>query len=265
MVFDSGIFFCFTMGKEGNMSQQTNYIRYSVITEKNPREIVMLRGSGCRFKRCRFCDYHLDSSKNEEENYELNREVLKKVTGQYGSLEVINSGSFLELDEKTMAEIETTCQKKGIHTLRFEVHWMYRAHVEKWRRHFKELGITLKIKMGVETFDETFRKKVFDKGMEGATPEEIAKVADEVCLLFGIHGQTKESMSFDVETGLAYFERICINIMVENTTEIHPDADVIRCFRENIYLKYKDNVRVDILMENTDFGVGGVEEGAREE
>ena len=121
MVFDSGIFFCFTMGKEENMSQQTNYIRYSVITEKNPREIVMLRGSGCRFKRCRFCDYHLDSSKNEEENYELNREVLKKVTGQYGSLEVINSGSFLELDEKTMAEIETTCQKKGIHTLRFEV------------------------------------------------------------------------------------------------------------------------------------------------
>lgn len=72
-------------------------------------------------------------------------------------------------------------------------------------------------------------------------------------------------MSFDVETGLAYFERICINIMVENTTEIHPDADVIRCFRENIYPKYKDNVRVDILMENTDFGVGGVEEGAREE
>ena len=72
-------------------------------------------------------------------------------------------------------------------------------------------------------------------------------------------------MSFDVETGLTYFERICINIMVENTTEIHPDADVIRCFRETIYPKYKDDVRVDILMENTDFGVGGVEEGAREE
>ena len=52
----------------------------------------------------------------------------------------------------------------------------------------------------------------------------------------GIHGQTKESMSFDVETGLAYFERICINIMVENTTEIHPDADVIRCFRK-IYIQ----------------------------
>ena len=34
--------------------------RYSVITEKNPREIVLLRGAGCAWRRCRFCDYHLD-------------------------------------------------------------------------------------------------------------------------------------------------------------------------------------------------------------
>ena len=37
-------------------------IRYSVITEKNPREIVLLRGSGCVWKKCAFCDYHLDAS-----------------------------------------------------------------------------------------------------------------------------------------------------------------------------------------------------------
>ena len=79
------------------MGQTENPVRYSIITDKNPREIVMLRGSGCRYLRCRFCDYHLDSSRNEEENYKINKEALSKVNGIYHSLEVINSGSFLNL------------------------------------------------------------------------------------------------------------------------------------------------------------------------
>ena len=127
-------------------------VRYSVITDKNPREIVLLRGSGCRYKKCRFCDYHLDFSRNEKENFELNKGILSKVTGIYQSLEVINSGSFPELDIETMKEIENVCVRKGITQLRFEVHWMYHKHVKKWKEHFKEKGITLKIKMGVETF-----------------------------------------------------------------------------------------------------------------
>lgn len=231
-------------------------VRYSVITDKNPREIVLLRGSGCRYKKCRFCDYHLDFSRNEKENFELNKGILSKVTGIYQSLEVINSGSFPELDIETMKEIENVCVRKGITQLRFEVHWMYHKHVKKWKEHFKEKGITLKIKMGVETFDEAFRKDVFDKGMEHVLPEEIASVADEVCLLFGVTGQTLESMTEDIETGLKLFERICINIMVENSTEIHPDNNVIEMFMKNLYPKYIDNPRVDILLHNTDFGVG---------
>ncbi|MDD6446110.1 MAG: radical SAM protein [Lachnospiraceae bacterium] len=231
-------------------------VRYSVITDKNPREIVLLRGSGCRYKKCRFCDYHLDFSRNEKENFELNKGILSKVTGIYQSLEVINSGSFPELDIETMKEIENVCVRKGITQLRFEVHWMYHKHVKKWKEHFKEKGITLKIKMGVETFDEAFRKDVFDKGMEHVSPEEIASVADEVCLLFGVTGQTLESMTEDIETGLKLFERICINIMVENSTEIHPDNNVIEMFMKNLYPKYIDNPRVDILLHNTDFGVG---------
>ena len=238
------------------MELEDALVRYSVITDKNPREIVLLRGSGCRYKKCRFCDYHLDFSRNEKENFELNKGILSKVTGIYQSLEVINSGSFPELDIETMKEIENVCVRKGITQLRFEVHWMDHKHVKKWKEHFKEKGITLKIKMGVETFDEAFRKDVFDKGMEHVSPEEIASVADEVCLLFGVTGQTLESMTEDIETGLKLFERICINIMVENSTEIHPDNNVIEMFMKNLYPKYIDNPRVDILLHNTDFGVG---------
>lgn len=75
------------------MSENFNPIRYSVITEKNPREIVMLRGTGCVWKRCRFCDYHLDKSPDEHANFVLNQEQLLKVTGQYHKLEVINSAA----------------------------------------------------------------------------------------------------------------------------------------------------------------------------
>lgn len=239
------------------MGQIENPVRYSVITDKNPREIVMLRGSGCRFLRCRFCDYHLDSSRDQAANDEINQEALSHVTGLYRSLEVINSGSFLELSAQTMEEIERVCLEKNITQLRFEIHWMYRKHVKKWREHFAEKGITVKIKMGVETFDDAFRRDVFDKGMEDVSPQDAAKTADEVCLLFGVAGQTAESMRYDIETGLKYFERICINIMVENTSQIHPDPQVIRTFIDNFYETYKDDPRVDILLNNTDFGVGG--------
>ena len=72
--------------------------RYSVIREKNKREIVMLRGSGCKWKRCTFCDYHFDASPDEEANFRLNEQELNKVPGLYHKLEVINSGSFCDLD-----------------------------------------------------------------------------------------------------------------------------------------------------------------------
>ena len=71
--------------------------RYSVVDTKRKREIVLLRGSGCVYKRCTFCDYHLDRCNDEDANFALNAEVLAHVTGCYGDLEVINSGSVFEL------------------------------------------------------------------------------------------------------------------------------------------------------------------------
>lgn len=234
-----------------------NPIRYSIITQKNPREILMLRGSGCKWKRCTFCDYHLDASPNEEENYALNKAELAKVTGLYHKLEVINSGSVFELDEKTMTEIMRVCVEKHIHEIHFETHWMYRKQIAKIRERFSAIGVQIKFKIGVETFDEAFRENVYCKGMAGAIPEMISNYCDEVCLLFGVEGQTEQSMRYDIETGLRYFERVCVNIMIPNTTDIRPDQKVIDTFLQTLYPVYRHNERVDILIENTDFGVGG--------
>jgi hypothetical protein len=64
-------------------------------------------------------------------------------------------------------------------------------------------------------------------------------------------------MIADIETGLAFFERVCVNIMVENRTRIKPDGHVISIFTHEVAPRYVNHPRVDILMENTDFGVGG--------
>lgn len=233
--------------------------RYSRITEKNPREIVMLRGNGCAWRRCRFCDYHLDASFDQAANYALNKQVLSRVTGVYQRLEVINSGSFPELDADTQQLIEDVCLKCGISTLHFECHWIYRAKTEAIRRHFQEKGITVRIKTGVETFDPLFRECYLDKGIDTDDAAQIARYFDEVCLLQGIPGQTKESMERDIRIGLAYFERVCVNIMTKNSCQIQPDPGVIQIFLKELYPKYKNDPRVDLLLQNTDFGVGGNE------
>ena len=230
--------------------------RYSIIEEKNPREIVLLRGRGCQWRRCAFCDYHLDFSKNEEENYRLNQSVLSQVEGRWKRLEVINSGSFCDLDSKTHDEIRRVCLEKGITDLHFECHWMHRHEIAGLRRFYGEANISVTIKMGVETFDCAYRENVLRKGMDGASPEEIAHYADEICLLFGLKGQTVDSMRLDMETGLRHFRRICVNIMVQNSTKILPDPQVIGDFLRELYPRYRDDWRVDILLNNTDFGVG---------
>lgn len=232
--------------------------RYSVIHEKNPREIVLLRGSGCEWRKCRFCDYHLDSCKDQAENDRVNQIELDKVTGLYQRLEVINSGSFIDLSEESIALIEEVCIQKGIREIHFECHWMHREEVAGLRRRFEAIGIKVIVKIGVETFDSLFRESYLVKGIDTDSPEEIGSYFDECCLLQGIPGQTVETMKRDIETGLQYFQRVCVNIMQKNEKPILPDPRVIEVFVKEIYPIYKENKRVDILLSNTDFGVGGV-------
>lgn len=231
-----------------------NMERYSVITKKNPREIVLLRGKGCVYKKCTFCDYHLDACSDQAENDALNTEVLSRVTGEYGRLEVINSGSVFELGEGTLSEIRRVCGQKGIGTIHFESHWLYRDRIPELRRAFGDFRLVMKL--GLETFDADFRQKVLRKGLPETDPAELSREFQEANLLFGLSGQTEASMERDMELGLHWFRRICVNIMCPNSTAVKPDKQVIRLFDERIRPKYAENDRVDILMRNTDFGVG---------
>lgn len=228
--------------------------RYGIITQKRKREIVLLRGRGCVYKKCTFCDYYTDSSKNDEENFKLNREALSRVTGEYGDLEVINSGSVFELDINTLDLIREVCREKNIWVIHFEAHYLYKNKIPELRKSFSDYQ--LKMKLGLETFDYDLREKKLKKGIPENAPEIISEGFDEANFLFGLTGQTAESMERDIQLGLKYFERICLNIMCQNSSSVAPDNDVIKCFIKELYPRYKNDPRIDILINNTDFGVG---------
>ena len=227
--------------------------RYGIIDKKRKREIVLLRGRGCVYKKCTFCDYYLDCG-NDDDNFMLNSIVLSKVNGVYKELEVINSGSVFELDAKTLALIKTVCIDKGIETLHFEAHYLYKNRLEEIRRYFDECDV--KFKLGVETFDFKMREEILKKGIPEKDPKIIANGFDEVNLLFGISGQSVISMENDMRIALENFDRVCVNIMCANSSEILPDKTVIDNFVNYLYPKYVNNNRVDNLLKNIDFGVG---------
>lgn len=238
------------------MAEGFNPVRYSVIHDKNSREIVMLVGNGCKWRKCRFCDYHLDSSLDEEANFIINQKALGNVTGIYHELEVINSGSFVDLDQKTIELIKNICCIKKISTIHFECHFMHKDEVKDFKKSFLDIGVKCIIKLGLETFDYELREKILMKGINEKNPEIIAEYFDEINLLQGITGQSAESMTNDIETGLRYFDRVCVNIMTENGMPVKPDKKVIQEFMDKVYPIYKSCDRLDILLNNTDFGVG---------
>lgn len=228
--------------------------RYDVIRAKRPREIVLLRTTGCMYRKCAFCDYHLDRSPDVRANYELNASVLDRVTGEFGDLEVINSGSVFDFDEPTLDLIRAVCGERGITTIHFESHYGYRRRIPALRAAFADFD--LKMKLGLETFDAEFRELVLHKGIAETDPARIAEHFDEANFLFGLKGQTLASMERDIELGLAHFERICLNVMCENSTPVKPDPSVVEAFVCEIYPRYRNDARVDMLVSNTDFGVG---------
>ncbi len=231
----------------------SDMIRYSTVEAKNKREIVLLKGFPCIWGRCAFCDYTNDNSTLEAEMTAFNHEVLQNVTGQFGVLEVINSGSVFELPKETLSEIRSLVRLKGIQKLFFESYWGYRHRLQEIREYF---GVPIMFKCGLETFDNTFRTEVLNKGFVIKGPEEVRHYFDSVCLMAGVQGQTKEMLQRDMEYLTSYFPHGCINIYVDNTTKIQADPKLIAWFKDNYGYLDKDP-RYEVLWNNTDFGVGG--------
>ncbi|NMS91429.1 radical SAM protein [Clostridioides difficile] len=226
--------------------------RYSEITNKNQREIVLLKGFPCVWGKCSFCDYIDDNSNLEEEMNRLNIAVLGNITGKYGVLEVINSGSCFELPKDTLSEIKCIIKEKKIKKLFLESHWSYKNRIKEMRDYF---GIPIVFKIGVETFDNDFRNTVLNKNAKFKTPQEVKDYFDSPCIMVGIEGQTKEMIDRDIEIILNEFEKSTVNVFINNSSSVKRDEELVKWFI-NKYKYLDENPNIEILYNNTDFGVG---------
>ncbi|NLD17916.1 MAG: radical SAM protein, partial [Tissierellia bacterium] len=129
--------------------------RYGRIENKDKREIVLLKGYPCVWGKCAFCEYIDDNTVDLDEMVNTNKKILEEVTGEFGKLEVINSGSVFELPPQTLIDIKNKVDEKNIKTIVFEVYYNYRMRLDEIRDFFN--GINVEFKTGVETFDEYFR------------------------------------------------------------------------------------------------------------
>lgn len=229
-------------------------IRYNKIENKHKREIVLLKSFPCKYGKCSFCNYIEDNSIDENEINRVNLEVLKEITGEYGVLEVINSGSVFELPKQTLAEIKKIVIEKNIKTLYFEIYYRYTKRLNEIRNYFE--GIDIRFRMGLETFDNEYRIKGYNKNFTLNENQliELGKEVYSVCLLICTKGQTKEMIKRDIELGLKYFKGITINIFIDNGTIVKRDNELVKWFIENYFYLINDE-RIELLIDNKDLGV----------
>ena len=226
--------------------------RYNIITEKFPREIVLLKSRPCAYGKCAFCDYIEDNSTNNEIITSVNEEVLANVKGLYETFEVINSGNIFDLTKHTQQRIKETIDHHNFQKLFAEAHWIFKDHLHKMRTQYE---IDIMFKTGVETFDYDFREHVLKKGSPFQSVDELKKYFDSPCLMVGIQGQTKDMIKRDMDIALSHFNHATINVYCENSTHIKPDPKLKEWFYDEFSWLDKEPT-LEVLWNNTDFGVG---------
>lgn len=227
--------------------------RYSRFTGNNPREVLLLKGLPCIWSRCSFCDYIDDNTNDEAEIARVAGECLAKVTGEFGRLQVINSGSIQELPLRVREQIRDLMPTRGITEFWTESYWAYRKRYEKDRRFF---NVDTHFFLGVETFNDDLRNGVLNKSMHWSGPAEVAAATDSICLMIGFRGQTRDIISRDIDILLKNFRYGIVNLFTENRLSAGlMDQEIKDWFREEFgWLEREKNLNV--LWHNTDFGVG---------
>lgn len=229
-------------------------IRYNKVSGTHQREIVLLKSFPCKYGKCSFCNYIEDNSLDENEIDKINFPTLDMVTGEFGILEVINSGSVFELTKKTLEKIKEVVLAKNIKTLYFEIYYGYHKRLKEIRDFFP--GVEIRFRMGLETFDNKFRIETYNKNFSLAEKDylELSKELYSVCLLICTKGQDEDMIKKDIELGLKYFKSITINIFIDNGTVVKRDENLVKWFVKN-YSHLLNNDRVELLIDNKDLGV----------
>ncbi len=229
--------------------------RYSAISDQYAkREIVLLKGLPCTYGKCSFCNYTADNTTNLHEIHSTNAQALAQVTGQYGVLEVINSASVFELPDSTLELIRQTLIRCHISVLYFEVYYGFRNRLQEIRELFPDTEI--RFRMGIETFDNDFRKRVYNKPfvLHERDYVKLAKDIYAICLLVCVKGQTREMIAHDIALAMRHFRSVSINVFVNNGTVVEHDPELYAWLSAE-YAHLCGHPQVELLLSNKDLGV----------
>lgn len=131
---------------------------------------------------------------------------------------------------------------------------MYRKKLAAFAEQF--FPTQVKFRCGVETFDVALRDS-WKKGIPSSVSvEDIACYFQGVCLLCCTQGENKEHILKDIELAKQYFEYFSVNIFCNNHTPVKQDTALVTWFAKEVYPLIKDDPYIEVLMENTDLGVG---------
>ena len=88
------------------------------------------------------------------------------------------------------------------------------------------------------------------------TPQDVAEYFQGVCLLCGTQGESKERILSDIRIARKHFEYFSVNLFCNNHTPIKRDETLVKWFIQEVYPSLKDEERIEVLLNNTDLGVG---------
>ena len=108
------------------------------------------------------------------------------MTGTFGVLEVINSGSCFELPRETLEDIRAVLRTKNIARLIFE------SPLDLSEPSAGDAGFLWNTgyrQNGCGNLDYDFRERVLNKHADFRKPQRAAAFFDSICLMVGIKGQ----------------------------------------------------------------------------
>lgn len=234
-------------------SHPKELVRYARYTGHLPREVVLLKGLPCVWSRCTFCDYIDDNTTDEAAIARVADVELAKVTGEFGRLQIINSGSIQELPLTICQQIRDLLAARKISEFWTESYWAYRKDYDATRAYF---GVPTFLFLGVETFDDGLRNGVLNKSMHWKSVDEVAAATDSICLMIGFRGQTREIIRRDVDLLLTKFKYGFINMFSENRLSAGLMEEGIKDWFRQEFAWLEKEPYLTVLWENTGLGVG---------
>ena len=160
----------------------------------------------------------------------------------------------MELDDETLGLLKKVVRDRNIPTLWFEAHFMYRNRLDDFALQFAPA--TVKFRCGVESFSPEQRNN-WNKGIPSwVTPEDLARYFKGVCLLCCTNNDSRERILSDIETARKYFEYFSINLFCNNGTPVKRDDELAEWFMNEVFPVIKNEPAIEILIDNTDLGVG---------